>query len=105
MSQHRRRYKMKELLAKSGERPALRPLQHFHFNYLLFFPILVSGAMVDPPFAHTDGKRKQSQPRLVSNSLLLPACFQFDVRSAARALGPQSGVGPSCRRPARTGAR
>lgn len=87
VSQHRRRYKMKELLAKLRA-AGLRPLQHFHFNYLLFFPILVARRLIRLSHIRMASENNLNPGWL--NSLLLPV-FQFDVRSAAR-LRPPIGV-------------
>ena len=87
VSQHRRRYKMRELLEKL-RLAGLGPQRHFHFNYLLFFPILVARQLIRLSRVRMESENNLNPGWL--NSLLLPV-FQFDVRTAGW-LRPPIGV-------------
>jgi SAM-dependent methyltransferase len=87
VAHHKRRYTMGELLAKLRA-AGLRPRQHFYFNYLLFFPILMARRLMRLLRIRVASESNLNPGWL--NKLLL-TLFLLDVRTAAR-LKPPIGV-------------
>jgi SAM-dependent methyltransferase len=87
VSFHKRRYRMRPLLARIRE-AGLEPRQHFHFNYLLFGPIWAA-RQVMKHWKH--GYQSESDVNGRFANRVLTAIFNFDVRTSPR-LSPPFGV-------------
>jgi SAM-dependent methyltransferase len=87
VSHHKRRYRLPELLGKL-HRADLVPVQHFYFNYLLFFPILVTRHLIRLFNVKVATEGQLNAEWL--NRMLTPL-FRLDVRTAVR-LRPPIGV-------------
>jgi SAM-dependent methyltransferase len=87
VSHHKRRYRLPELLEKL-HRADLAPVQHFYFNYLLFFPILMSRYLMRILNVKVASENDVNTEWL--NRMLLPV-FRLDVRTATW-LRPPIGV-------------
>src|SRR5690606_39228932 len=78
VSQHKRRYRMAELVARL-EQAGLGVHRRFHFNYLLFLPILLARRIIA-----LFGNDLQSENQVNSPSVnrVLSWVFRFDVWTA-----------------------
>jgi|SRR4051812_5053651 len=84
---HKRRYRMKQLLAVLQE-AGLSPRRSYYFNYLLFIPIYLARRVID--LLKLDLKSEGQVNTPLINRILL-AVFSLDVRTAA-AIKPPFGV-------------
>jgi len=87
VSHHKRRYRLPELLEKL-HLADLAPVQHFYFNYLLFFPILMTRYLMRILNVKVASEDDVNTEWL--NRMLLPV-FRLDVRTATW-LRPPIGV-------------
>jgi SAM-dependent methyltransferase len=75
---HKRRYRMKPLLALL-QTAGLSPVRYYYFNYLLFIPIYLARRLMD--LLRVDLKSEgQVNNRLLNSALL--AVFSLDIRTA-----------------------
>jgi SAM-dependent methyltransferase len=87
VSHHKRRYRSARLLAKV-EAAGLRPLNSYHFNYLLFLPIWAARQVMR---AVTSTPRNENSLNAPLLNVLLGWIFAFDVATAPH-LRPPFGV-------------
>jgi SAM-dependent methyltransferase len=87
VAHHKRRYRMKQLIAAVGK-SGLAPQESFHFNYLLFAPIWAARQVMRLARIRVASENQVNTPLL---NRVLGAIFAFDVRTA-RIVRPPFGV-------------
>lgn len=87
VAQHKRRYRQKQLLERIGK-AGLATETSYHFNYLLFLPILLARRAID---LFGIKARSEAEFNSTSSNWLFDKIFTFDVFSARR-LKPPFGV-------------